>query len=172
MPRLRHLGSDSSAGILCYIGALAAALAICGLVFLHIAFTSVAKAETVNRDAKQSYQAGKSYHRVCALTEADNIEIVNRLSPNAEIIRYKRGQARLYTVLLKTGQTTGGRNVRLHGGYDVDFPVPDRLYIIIRAGRSTVFPFFIVDGCVAQIVFQFPRALHYAIVKQMKTNAA
>ncbi len=170
MPRPKGMDTESRAALF-YLWAIVAASVICGLVALNIAFTSVAQAETVNRAAKQSYQAGKTYHRVCALTEADNIEIVNRLSPDAEIVRYKQGQARLYTILLQTGHTTDGRNHRLHGGYDVKLPVPDTLYIILRAGLSTAFPFFVVDGCVSRTVFQFPRALHYAILRQMKANA-
>ena len=45
MPRPNHLGTHSSAGILYYLGAGVAALAIFGLFALHIAFTSVAKAQ-------------------------------------------------------------------------------------------------------------------------------
>jgi len=140
-------------------------------IFALLAFVSTSGAETVNRAAKQDI-GGKGYSRVCALTEADNIEIVNRLSPTAHIVRYSGEQATLYLFLLRTGQTTEGGSRQIHGGYDVRFPAADRIYVISRVGESSVFPFFIVDGCVSRFVFQIPKALHFAIIKQMKAGEA
>lgn len=136
-----------------------------------LAFAASGHAETVNRAAKQD-TAGKTYNRICALTEADNIEIVNRLSPSARIVRYRGEQATTYIFLLRTGQTVEGGSRKIHGGYDIRFPRADTLYIIIQPGRTSVYPFFVVDGCVAHFVFHIPRGLHYAILKQMKAYPA
>lgn len=144
----------------------------CILAILAIlAFVSTTGAETVNRAAKQDI-GGKGYSRVCALTEADNIEIVNRLSPSARISRFSDEQATTYIFLLRTGQTVEGGSRKIHGGYDVRFPVADRIYIISRPGETSVFPFFVVNGCVSRMAFQIPKALHFAILKQMKAGEA
>ena len=136
-----------------------------------LALVTASVAETVNTAAKQDI-GGKGYARVCALTEADNIEIVNRISPTARIVRYSGEQAKLYLFLLRTGQTVEGGSRKIHGGYDVRFPDADRIYIISRPGETSVFPFFVVGGCVARFVFQIPKALHFAILKQMKAARA
>ena len=111
--------------------------ALPGVVLLGLTtFFPYAHAETVNHAAKQHYQHGKSHHRICELTEADNIEIINRRLPRAEITRYDGEQAKLYTFFLQHGYRIDGRGSRLSGGYGVRLPDPDRLYIVDRTGHS------------------------------------
>lgn len=178
MPRPKGLGTESRANVfivwICFFGVL--------LIGLFACF-SYAKAQTVNHDAKVDLPAGKSYHRICELTEADNIEIINRRSPDAKVLRYEGEQAKLYTFMLQTGNRIDGRTSNFkwhlrgpftagHGGYSVKLPIPDKLYIVKHPKRQTVYPFFIVDGCVARFLFQFPHNLHLAIVKHMKASPA
>jgi hypothetical protein len=164
-------------------GAALAGLFVIVFVLCLIVGTNFARAETVNHDAKQDLPAGKSYQRICELSEADNIEIINRRSPDARIVRYEGKQARLYTYILQTGNRVDGNTGKLkwtiagpftkrHTGYGYRFPQPDRLYIVRQKGKSTVFPFFIVDGCVAQLLFQFPHNLHMAIAMHMRARPA
>lgn len=167
MPRPKGLGTESYASVLC---AWAAFLGV--LAFGLVACFSYADAQTVNHDAKVDLPAGKSYHRICELTEADNIEIINRRLPGANIIRFDGGQAKLYTFFLQNGYRIDGQGRRLSGGYGVRFPNPDRLYIVDRIGHSSVYPFFVVDGCVARQLFQIPRLLHRIIIKHMKAHPA
>ena len=141
------------------------------VILALLALVIPASAGTVNRAAKQDMQ-GNSRNRICALTEADNIEIVNRLSPHARIVRFKDEQAKLYLYLLKTGENIEGTSRRIHGGYDNEFPNAQTIYIVSRPGRTSVYPFFVVDGCVARFVFQIPRKLHAAILMQMRNKPA
>ena len=167
MPRPKGMDKD------CYALMKRAGAAFPGvLVFALAACVSAAGAETVNHTAKHDYEYGKSHHRICELTEADNIEIINRRLPEADIIRFDDKQAKLYTFFLQHGYRIDGQGRRLSGGYGVRFPDPDRLYIVDRIGRSSVYPFFIVDGCVARQLFQIPRALHRIIIKHMKAHPA
>lgn len=167
MPRPRGMDKESYAPLL-YARAVFPGVLLLGLA----ACFSSADAGTVNHAAKQDYQHGKSHHRLCELTEADNIEIINRRLPKAEIIRFDDNQAKLYTFFLQHGYRIDGQGRRLSGGYSVRFPNPDRLYIVDRIGHSSVYPFFIVDGCVAQQLFQIPRLLHRIIIKHMKAHPA
>lgn len=167
MPRPKGMDKESYAPVMCAWAAFAGVLLL-GLA----ACSSYANAETVNHTAKQDYQHGKSHHRICELTEADNIEIINRRLPTAEIIRLDEEQAKLYTFFLQHGYRIDGQGRRLSGGYSVRFPDPDRLYIVDRIGHSSVYPFFIVDGCVTRQLFQVPRQLHRIIIKHMKAHPA
>lgn len=165
MPRPKGLGTESRAHMfiawICFCVVL--------LIGLFAGFSYV-QAETVNRDAKVDLSTSKSYHRICELSEADNIEIINRRSPEAKIERYDAEQARLYVFFLQNGYKIDGHNSRFTGGYKTKLPIPDRLYIVRQPRRVTVYPFFIVDGCVARVSFEFPYLLHSAILKHMKAN--
>ena len=167
MPRPKGMDKETYAPVrfawAAFPGVLLLGLAAC---------VSYADAETVNHAAKQDYQHGKSHHRICELSEADNIEIINRRLPRADIIRFDDRQAKLYTFFLQHGYRIDGQGRRLSGGYGVRLPDPDRLYIVDRTGHSSVYPFFIVDGCVAQRLFHIPRLLHRMIIKHMKAHPA
>ena len=169
MPRPAGMRRDDHARVF-FIGALLAALGVCVLLFVFALISPAAEAQIVNHDAKSDIPAGKSYHRICSLTEADNIEIINRRSPNADITRYDGSQAKLYTYLLQHGHAINGNNRRVSGGYSGRLPDGERLYIVDRTGRTAVYPFWVVDGCVAQVYYQIPRALHRVILKHMKAN--
>lgn len=182
MPRPQGMRRDDYSRGTLQVAALVFLFLIVFVVSL-IGAAYMARAETVNRASKQDHEIGKSYHRVCELTEADNIEILNRRSPDAKIVRYEGGQAKLYRYILQTGNRINGSNTKVqwvlagpfkkrHGGYSVQLPVPDRLYIVRQKGRSTVFPFFVTDGCVARLLFQFPYNLHLAILKEMRVKPA
>jgi hypothetical protein len=112
--------------------------------------------------AKGEY-LGKKRDRICELSDADNVKIMMKYSAGAHIIRFDGNDARVYTDLLQNGfgnTLTGFRDIRL--------PVPDRVYIVVRFGRSSVFPFFVVDGCVTQILVEIPTDIHAGIMKQMR----
>ena len=112
--------------------------------------------------AKGEY-LGKRRDRICELSDADNVKIMMKYTDGAHVIRFDGTDARVYTDLLQNGfgtTTTGFRDIRL--------PVPDRIYIVVRFGRSSVFPFFVVDGCVTQILVEIPTDIHRGILKQMR----
>lgn len=167
MPRPRGMDTKSCAPVP-FASAVFSSAVLLGVA----ACFAPAGAQSVNHAAKQDYQHGKSHHRICELTEADNIEIINRRLPGAEIIRFDDRQAKLYMFFLQHGYRIDGQGRRLSGGYGFRFPDPDRLYIIDRTGHSSVYPFFIVDGCVARLLFQIPRRLHRVIIKHMKAHPA
>jgi len=112
--------------------------------------------------AKGEY-LGKKRDRICELSDAENMQIMARYSSGAHILRFDGADAKVYTDLLQNGweQTVTGFR-------DKWLPIPDRVYIVVRVGRSVVFPFFIVDGCVTQILVEIPMEIHQGIMKQMR----
>ena len=112
--------------------------------------------------AKGEY-LGKKRDRICELSDADNVKIMMKYSAGAYIIRFDDNNARVYTDMLQNGF---GNTIT--GFRDKQLPIPDRLYLVNRFGHSSIYPFFIVDGCVTKILVEIPREIHDAIMKQMR----
>ena len=112
--------------------------------------------------AKGEY-LGKRRDRICELSEADNAKILLKYQQGAIILRLDNNNARKYASLLQNGWD------QVMTGFErASLPVPDRLYVVDRPGRSVVYPFFIVDGCVTRVLVEIPRPVHNAIMARMR----
>ena len=157
-------------------------LVVCALGLF--AFVALATAQEPNRAAKGDFQ-GKSYHRICQLKEADQIE---RLSsdPKAKLQRYRGDQAIQYRYILATGNRLDGSNRKLpyyiftmrgltertFGGIGPNVPTGDKIYILHSTEKASfVYPFFVSGGCVVKSFIQIPMLVHIAIVSELEGRA-
>lgn len=143
-------------------------IAIAGVLFYGA--MNVPPETQIKALAKGDY-LGKGRDRICKLGERENMEMLFARSPNVEVLRYDGEQAKQYIYYLRDGWTNKNR-LRVLGFTETKFPAADRLYIVDRPGHSVVYPFFIVEGCVAEISVQIPRLYHMAILEQLRGAGA